>query len=238
MASGAGLPLWILLAGWAGVMCVAAPLAGRECSLPGIAATLLGEELGLHLLFSLGRGRTMAVPAGQSGGDIALAERLMCNAQHLTPQRATMIVRQAGIDPSKAMPGMHRMPAMSAMTGMPGIASPGAHAMPLSAMFTPSMLATHLAAAVFLGWLLRRGEAALWRVIRLSAVVAEHVAALLPLTALLALVRVLALVASLLERRLSSVHPRRAEEYAARLQSVALQHCVTRRGPPAVALTA
>jgi hypothetical protein len=240
MASGAGIPLWTLLVGWAGVLCVAAPLAGRECSLPGIAATLLGGELGLHLLFSLGRGRTMAVPAGQSGGVMALAERLSCNAQlaNLTPQRATMIVRQAGIDPSKAMVGMHGMPAMSGITGMSGIASPGAHAMPLSAMFTPSMLATHLAAAVVLGWLLRRGEAALWQVVRMSVVVAEHVAALLPLTALLALVRVLALVASLLERRLSSVHPQRAEEYAARLQTVALQHCVIRRGPPAVALTA
>ncbi|MCQ4081066.1 hypothetical protein NGB36_10745 [Streptomyces sp. RB6PN25] len=234
MASGAGVPLWTLAAGWAGVLCVAAPLAGRERSLPGIASTLLAGELGLHLLFCLGQSSAMAVPADNSGGVMALAERLLCNGQptHLTPQRAAQIVRQSGINPARAMGGM---PGMSGMAGMVGH---GAHAMSLSAMFTAAMLAAHLTAAVIVGWMLRRGEAALWQLVRLYAVVAEHLALLVPLSGLLAAMRVLALVAGLLEQGLSALRPARVEYQAGRFRVVALQHCVIRRGPPAVALAA
>lgn len=110
-ASGAGIPPWALLAGWVGVLGVVAPLAGRERSLPGIAATLLGGELGLHLLFSLGQSSTTAARGGATTV-VALAERLLCDAQlaHLTPQRtAAQVVRQAGMGSTRAMGGMARM---------------------------------------------------------------------------------------------------------------------------------
>jgi hypothetical protein len=240
MASGTAIPLWTLAAGWAGVLCGVGPLAGRERSLPGIAVTLLTGELGLHLVFCLGQGRATAVPADRSRGVVALAEQLLCNGRsaHLTPQSAARILRQAGIDPAKAMSGMHGMAGIPGMTGMAGH---GAHTMPMSAMFSLPMFAAHLAAAVIAGWLLRRGEAALWQAIRLSELVAEHLARLAVLWrlgGLLSAVWVLTLAAGLLEQLLSAVRPHRAEYPAGRLQSATLRHCVIRRGPPAVALAA
>ncbi|MDF3291928.1 hypothetical protein [Streptomyces silvisoli] len=232
MASRAGVSLWALVAGWAGVLCAVGPLAGRERSLPGIAATLLAGELGLHLLFCLGQGYSMAVPPKRPDGVVALAERLICDARptYLTPQSAIRIVRQAGIDPTKVMGSVHGMP------GMTGMAGHGAHVMSLAAMFTVPMLAAHLVAAVVAGWVLRRGEAALWRVVRLPGVVAEHLSVLLPLVGLLTVVRALALVASLLERCSAALGRPAVRCGAKRLRAVVLRHVVIRRGPPVVAL--
>ncbi|MCQ4080954.1 hypothetical protein NGB36_10175 [Streptomyces sp. RB6PN25] len=241
MASGAGIPLWTLAAGWAGVLCAVAPLAGRERSLPGIAATLLAGELGLHLLFCLGQSRSMMTASAKgSSSVVALAERLLCNGQlaHLTPQRAAQIVRQSGIGPAKAVTDM---PGMAGMSNMPGMADHGAHAMgamSLSSMFTPSMVGAHATAALIVGWMLRRGEAAVWRLVRLYAAITQHLAVLMPLRGLLAAVRVLALVAGLLRQRLSVTRLRRTTSRVGVLRPVVLQHCVIRRGPPAVALAA
>ena len=53
LASCAAVPLWTLGVGFLAVFAVAAPLAGRERSLPGIAAALAAGQLGLHALFGL-----------------------------------------------------------------------------------------------------------------------------------------------------------------------------------------
>lgn len=111
-------------------------------------------------------------------------------------------------------------------------------AMPLSSMFTPSMLAAHLTAALVAGWLLRRGEAALWQAVRLYAVVAEYLAVLGPLTGLLAAFRVLALVTDLIKRRLTALRRNRTWAGAGQHSSLVLQHCVIRRGPPSAAAAA
>ncbi|MCQ4083173.1 hypothetical protein NGB36_21830 [Streptomyces sp. RB6PN25] len=248
LASGGAIPLWALIAGWGGVMCFAAPLAGRERSLPGIAAALLTGELGLHLLFSAGQWCGSPSPSSgsvNSGAVVALAQRLLCNDHllGLTPQTAARIVRQAGIAPTSA--AAYVTPAASPMPGMASDGgAPGAHtmAMSLAAMCSPSMLAGHLAAAVVLGWVLWRGESALWHMVRLSARTAAQTAdrfvALLPLTAVLAAIRALALLTGVLEERLAAVRTRRADDGTGRPESVKLQHSVVRRGPPAVTLAA
>ncbi len=240
MASGAGIPLWALVVGWAGVLGVAVPLAGRECSLPGIAFGLLAGELGLHALFCLGQEYAAGAAANESasGSDsvIALAGRLLCNGglPRPAPGDAARIVRQVGIDPASATAVMRNMPGMAKMAGT---APQGGHTMTLGMMFTPAMIAGHLAAALVLGWVLRRGEAALWRIIRLSMLVADRLAALLPLTVFACAIRALALVTRL-RRRLSSTRPRRESAGPMRPDTAALRHAVIRRGPPAVLLAA
>ncbi|WP_269855309.1 hypothetical protein [Streptomyces sp. RPT161] len=229
MASGSGIPLWALLAGWAGVLAVAAPLAGRERSLPGIAAALLGGQLGLHALFSAGQWCAEPVTDGRSSRIMALAGHLLCNDQllRLTPDSAERLLRQAHIDPSSAPTPPQNMP------GMPGMAvGHGCLA------YSLPMLFGHLAAALVTGWLLRRGEAALWRLVQLSGHGVRQAAGLLPLRVALIAVRTLALVAGLLAERLTGVRRGRAAYGCAHPESVLLQHSVIRRGPPALALAA
>jgi hypothetical protein len=233
LASGGWIPLWTSLAGWLGVMCFATPLAGRERSLPGIAVALLGGELGLHLLFTAGQWCGSSISSSRnvnSGAVMALAGQLLCNGPlpRLTPESAAHIIRQAGL----------------AMPHMPGMASDartsGAHtmAMSLAGTCSVSMLAGHMAAAAVLGWVLRRGESAVWRMVRLSAQTAAQIAALPALTAVLASIHTLALLAGALDRRLSAVRALRADGETGQPESVKLQHTVIRRGPPAVTLAA
>lgn len=246
MASGRPIPVWALLAGWAGVFTVAAALAGRERSLPGIAALMVGGQLALHLLFSTGQSSAAPAPAGLGAGGgasgradrvMALAGRLVCHSGvlRLTPDSAARLVRHAGIDPASA-PATTGLPGVPAMPGMPNMA--GMAGMHGSMGYTVPMLCWHLAAALVAGWLLRRGEAALWRVVRLSAQGVSRIAVRLPLRAAVAAVRALALAAGRSAEHLTAWRPRRTEYGAGRPESVTLRHSVVRRGPPRVALAA
>jgi hypothetical protein len=99
------------------------------------------------------------------------------------------------------------------------------------ASYSLSMVLGHLLAALVAGWLLRGGEAALWRLVGLSG---------RPLRALLlafALVRVLVTgVAG--GPAASGLRKVRFPEEGRRPRSVLLRHSVARRGPPALALAA
>ncbi|MFJ9542571.1 hypothetical protein ACIRPX_35710 [Streptomyces sp. NPDC101225] len=241
LASGTWIPLWSLAAGWAGVLCVVGPLAGRERSLSAIAPALLAGEVGLHLLYCLGQRSAMSGGGdGRASRVVALAERLLCGGQpaHLTAPQAARILRQAHIDPARAADGAHTM---SGMAGMAGMTGHGAHAMSTASMFTLPMFAAHLAAAVVTGWLLRRCEAALWGVVRLPALWAGQTARLVLLGCLgglLAVVRRPA-VAALLERLAAGLGRHRAEHDRARgPASAVLWTCVARRGPPVVGVAA
>ncbi|NUS12000.1 MAG: hypothetical protein HOY69_11455, partial [Streptomyces sp.] len=153
LASGTAVPGWSLALGWLGVFAVVAPLAGRERTLPGIAASLAAGQLALHTVF--GAGQMCATPGLTRSGDggtglLAMAARLVCggHATALTPQAARQIVAGAGIDPGAAHAGV----------GMPGMGQPaaaGTHsllaALPLCSL---PMLLGHLLAAVVAGWLL------------------------------------------------------------------------------------
>ncbi|MCI3276726.1 hypothetical protein [Streptomyces cylindrosporus] len=236
LVSGASVPMWSLATGWAGVVCVVGPLAGRERSLPGIALGLLAGETGLHLVFSLGQGSVAPAPADKSAQVVALAQRFLCGAgsAHLTPESAARILRQARIDPARAA---HGVPAMAGMAGH------GGHAVTLGSTLTPPMLAAHLAAVAATGWVLRRGEAALWQTVRLPAATAGHLARLVLLWTLRALLvtatSILVPLVTLLRRmrRALAVHRPRAAA-TRRLRSTLLSTCVVLRGPPTVATSA
>ncbi|MCX5423630.1 hypothetical protein [Streptomyces sp. NBC_00078] len=229
LASGAAIPVWSLAAGWAGVVCVVGPLAGRERSLPAIALSLLAGGTGLHLVFSLGQGSMAPAPADRSAQVVALAQRFLCGAgsAQLTPERATRILREARIDPARAA---HSVPAMAGMTGH------GGHAMTLGSMLTPPMLAAHVAAVVVTGWVLRRTEIAVWQTVRLPAVTAWQVARCLLLRTLCGLLvtaaSLLVPLAALLKRMRCALAASAARADIRRLLSWRLSACVVRRGPP------
>ena len=219
LVAGHAVGAWPLLGGLLAVFAVAAPLAGRERSLPGIAAGLAVGQLALHTMFNAGE--ICARPASARGsGLVEIAGRLLCNdpAARLTPETAERVVREAGLDPSH----------VSGMTGMGAGRHAAAEAM---ASYSLSMVLGHLLAALVAGWLLRGGEAALWRLAGLSG---------RPLRALLlafALVRVLVNgVAG--EPAASGLRKARFPEEGRRPRAVLLRHSVARRGPPALALAA
>ncbi|MCC3775485.1 hypothetical protein [Streptomyces sp. UNOB3_S3] len=233
LASCAKVPLWTLVAAGAAVLAVAVPLAGRERSLPGIAAALAVGQLALHALFALGQHGTRgadAAAAHRAGGDghlIDFAGQLLCDQRPMSADRARQVITNAGLDPA-----VHT-PAASAPGGGAG---PGAGSFVHALLPSPAMVLGHLLAALALGWLLRRGEAALWRLVRLSAESARGVAES-------ALVRALA-VALLPFVRALGAEPLAVPRWraAARDERPARQaewrHVVIRRGPPRLALAA
>ncbi|WP_431043169.1 hypothetical protein ACQUSR_15605 [Streptomyces sp. P1-3] len=230
LASCAPVPLWTLAAGGLGVFAVVVALAGRERSLPGIAAALALGQLALHTLFGLAQqGSAMAQARGADGSEsrvIALAAKLLCESApgRLDAARAHQIVTNAGIDPT-AHGGAHA-----------GAAGPAAHPSLLETLPpSPSMVLGHLLAALAAGWLLRRGEAALWRVVRLSTAGVGVRA----LRAALRLVRALR-TGLLRPEPLTGVRVSRADrrDELGPTHTVALQHSVIRRGPPRFDLAA
>ncbi|WP_370082676.1 hypothetical protein [Streptacidiphilus sp. MAP12-16] len=251
IAGGGAIPLDALLLGGIAVWAVAAALAGRERSLPSIAAGLAVGQLGLHLLFhQAAMSRMAAMPAmpampamagvggmtgspsaGGSGAASALdalAARLICgpdgsgSALALPPgTTAGQIISQAGLDPHLSSLVAPHLPFWT-------------HAAFLG--LSPLMMLGHLTAALTAGWWLRRGEAAVWRLIRLTAQVTETLAQTwtAPLRTLLALAT--ALLRGLLgalgtpdgTARLGTRDTRNRRLPRAAL----LRHQVVRRGPP------
>ncbi|PAZ09445.1 hypothetical protein CLM62_46990 [Streptomyces sp. SA15] len=247
LASCATVPLWTLGAGFLGVVLVVAPLAGRERSLPGIAALLAVGQSVLHVLFGLGQhGATATAAAGTSAtsptapsvSDATLIEqaaRIVCGttAAAISPAQAHRILVEARIHPGTG-------------TGAAGQVSVTHH--PADAMSTagssmsllPSlpMLLGHVLAAVVAGWLLRRGDLALLRLVELSSLSAHSVAE----GALVRSLRgALALVCALRTGLpgtpgVGPLVPRTALLTPPTPRTTALQHTVIRRGPPTVAV--
>ena len=248
LTGGHSMPLWSLGLGFLLVFAVAAPLAGRERTLPGIAALLAAGQIVLHTLFACGR-PNVPTPAPHRAELRELAASLLCGEQagaRLTDARARQVVEDAGL--------AHRIPAGHGAGHGPGHGGHGAHAAhtahsahdaaagsPLECLRSAAdaalslldgpMLLGHVLAALVLGWFLHRGEAALWRLVRLSArsasTAVHHVRA--------AFGAALAYVRALLRGLLPVWPPRGAvrrtrEDGTAR--SVLLQHSVSRRGPP------
>ncbi|GGR81351.1 hypothetical protein GCM10010252_19850 [Streptomyces aureoverticillatus] len=246
LASCAAVPLWTLAVAFLAVLAVAVPLAGRERSLPGIAGALAAGQLALHALFGLGQQHGTAMASATAGGSDAAslverAARIACGASAatLTPVQARQILRGAGLEPSGGGHAAHAHTAGSEAAGhaatgpMPGM-DPAASLLP-----SLPMLLAHVLAALAAGWLLRRGDLALARLVRLSAQGAYGVAeaALVrSLRAALALVRVLR--AGL--PGAPSAGPVRAARtlVPSRLRTATLQDTVIRRGPPAPAALA
>lgn len=244
-AAGAPVPAWTLLAGFLGVLAVAAALAGRERSLPSIAGALAGGQVALHVLFaygSHGSAQAVAATAPRGSGEnpvIRFAAGLVCGGGpgQIDAADAHRIVTTAGIDPATLSQGHGHLAseaaATAALDGGSGLAS--AYAAVAALLPGLPMFLAHLLAALAAGWLLRRGEAALFRLARLSAHGAQELAAgarLRSLRAALALVRVLR--AGAREQLVCGPRaPRTADDDPAPATGDPLQHLVVRRGPPA-----
>ncbi|MGW4593820.1 hypothetical protein ACWEOA_00540 [Streptomyces sp. NPDC004457] len=247
LASCAPVPLWTLGAGFLGALLLVAPLAGRARSLPGIAVLLALGQTVLHTLFGLGQhGMTMASagmstgatgpaaggPAGAALSDSALVERaarLVCGstAASLTPGHAFRLLLDARLIDRAGRP------TSSALAGYEHVHD----AAGASAGLLPSlpMLLGHVLAAVAAGWLLRRGDLAVLRLIELSAHGVAEGALVRSLRAALALTR--ALCAGLLPATGPGPRgPRPGRDGAPAPHTAVLQHTVIRRGPPAAAL--
>ncbi|WP_171164865.1 hypothetical protein [Streptomyces sp. I05A-00742] len=240
LASCAAVPVWTLAAGFAAVFALVAPLAGRERSLPGIAVCLAVGQVALHALFALGQRGPEAVPrrSGHDGPLVSFAGRLLCNARPpASPAEARRILTDAGLDPAAAQGAQGIQGAQGAhgaQGNASGVLEGVAHAL------TPSlpMLLGHVLAALAVGWLLRRGEVALWRVVRLSAQPARALAEAAFVRALRA-ASVLVRVLSAGTVREQAVPARRTSGDEARpAREPELQHFVIRRGPPRFALAA
>ncbi|WP_395576120.1 hypothetical protein [Streptomyces sp. BK79] len=247
LASCAAVPLWSLGAGFLGAVLVAAPLAGRRRSLPGIAVLLTAGQTALHALFGLGQHGTTAVTASgtaaasAAGGPGALSDaslvqqaaRLVCGttAAAISPAQAERILADARIAPDAHTAAAHHPADALAAAGTP-------------ASLLPSlpMLLGHLLAALATGWLLRRGDLALARLVELSAQSAHSVAEAALVRALRA---ALSLVRTLHAGLAGAPGTGPRPPHTARLvtpgpHTTTLQHTVIRRGPPSdvFALTA
>ncbi|BDH16252.1 hypothetical protein [Streptomyces hygroscopicus] len=244
-ASCAAVPVWTLGVAAAAVFAVAAPVAGRERSLPEIATGLAVGQLALHALFTWGQLPMSAMAGGGGGGTGRLSDRAaIALARHVTcglgsgpadGAEARRILGSGGFHTASGA-GM-TAPAGTGTAGGTAAADPAtAHAL------LPSlpMLLGHLLAALAVGWLLRRGEAALWRLVRLSAPAAYEMA----VQALVGAVRgALALIRALLTG-LKAAHddalraPVSYGDDKPGPKNLALHHSVVRRGPPTLALAA
>ncbi|GLP70593.1 hypothetical protein TUSST3_72130 [Streptomyces sp. TUS-ST3] len=240
IASCATVPLWTLGAGFVGAVLVVAPLAGRERSLAGIATLLAVGQTVLHVLFGLGQHgtATMTMSSTQPASDTALvqqAARLLCGttAAAISPAQAQRVLTEA-----RLYPGTTGAAGARGTTGATEAAHHATDVMAGSSVW-PSlpMVLAHVLAAVAAGWLLRRGDLALLRLVELSACSAHSVAegALVrSLRGALALVR--ALRAGLPGAPETGPRAPLAVSLAPpRPRTAALQHTVIRRGPPAAA---
>ncbi|MEV5122962.1 hypothetical protein AB0K49_09135 [Streptomyces decoyicus] len=247
-ASCTTVPVWTLGVAAAAVFAAAAPMAGRERSLPEIATGLAVGQLALHALFTWGQLPMSAMARGGAhgtGGTGGLSDRAaIALARHVTcglgsgpadGAQARRILGAGGFGTASGA-GMSA-PAGTGTAGGTATADPAtAHAL------LPSlpMVLGHLLAALAVGWLLRRGEAALWRLVRLSAPAAYEMA----VRALVGAVRgALALIRALLTG-LEAAHedalraPVSYGDDKPGPKDLALHHSVVRRGPPTLALAA
>ncbi|MDO0934559.1 hypothetical protein QQY66_23835 [Streptomyces sp. DG2A-72] len=229
LASCATVPLWTLGAGFLGVFGVAAPLAGRARSLPGIAGLLTVGQVVLHSVFGLGQHAATASADSTTGAAsdaslVAQAARLLCGsaAAAISPAQAHRILTEARINPVSSGTHTHHADTVSADS---------------TTALLPSlpMLLGHVLAAIAAGWLLRRGDLALLRLVELSAHGVAEGALVRSLRGALALARTLC--AGLPATPEAGPRPTRTAPLAPpRPRTTALQHTVIRRGPPTTTL--
>ncbi|MFD5266858.1 hypothetical protein [Streptomyces sp. NPDC058335] len=245
LAACAAVPLWTLGAGFLGALAVVVPLAGRERSLPGIAALLAVGQAVLHTLFGLGQHTSSTVASTTTAAsDAALVERaarLVCGAAAaaLSPAQAQKILVEARLHPAVTGAGGGTGTGTGTGAGTatmhhPADAMAGTVGSSMSLLPSLPMLLGHLLAAVAAGWLLRRGDSALLRLTDLSAHGVAETACVRSLRGALALVRALLAGLPALPDAGPRV-PRTALLPSPRPPAEALQHTVIRRGPPAAA---
>ncbi len=242
IASCATVPLWTVGAGFLATFLVVAPLAGRARSLPGIVVPLAVGQTVLHTLFGLGQSAGTSTGGSLSTSDatlVARAAHLLCGttAATISPAQAHQILTDARLLPTSGSTGATgSMSAMGSMASMhhPADAMSTSAASSMSLFPSLSMLLGHVLAAVAAGWLLRRGDQALLRLMELSAHGVAEGALVRSLRGALALVR--ALRAGLPGAPEAGPRPCHGALFAPPApHTTALQHSVIRRGPPVAA---
>lgn len=240
IASCATVPVWTLGAGFLATFLVVAPLAGRARSLPGIVVPLAVGQTVLHTLFGLGQNvSTSGNSLSTSDATlVARAAHLLCGttAAAISPAQAHQILTDARLLPASGSGSTSSMSGMGGMASMhhPADAMSTSAASSMSLFPSLSMLLGHVLAALAAGWLLRRGDLALLRLMELSAHGVAEGALVRSLRGALALVR--ALRAGLPGAPEAGPRPRRSALFAPPApHTTALQHSVIRRGPPAAA---
>ncbi|MFF3462111.1 hypothetical protein [Streptomyces sp. NPDC002619] len=243
LASCATVPLWTLGAGFLGSLLLVAPLAGRTRSLPGIAALLALEQTVLHTLFGLGQHGMAAASSGTTAtGSMGAMDPMGGMSDATLVERAARLVcgtSAAAISPTHAyrlLSDAHLLDASGTkMSAIPHAGDATSSSASMAQLLPPlPMLLGHVLAAVTVGWLLRRGDLALLRLIELSAHGVAEGALVRSLRAALALAR--ALCAGVPATPEASPRPRRnAADEPPAPHTTALQHTVIRRGPPAAA---
>ncbi|MFI1868585.1 hypothetical protein [Streptomyces jumonjinensis] len=217
LAACATVPWWTLAAGFIGVFALVLPFTGRARSLPSVTVALGAGQLALHTLFGLGQQHQLRLPQAADDALIRMAANLVCGAgaADLTPGDAHRVITTAGLTPPPHGPHPP-VPQPELLPSLP-------------------MLLGHLLAALATGWLLRHGDLALARLIRLYARSAHEAAGAALLRSLrAALVLVRALSADPAQAPGSSAGARRAaDDPEPPGAGDALQHTVIRRGPPA-----
>lgn len=239
IASCATVPPWTLGAGFLATFLVVAPLAGRARSLPGIVVPLAVGQTVLHTLFGLGQTAVTPSSDSLSASDatlVARAAHLLCGttAAAISPAQAHQILTDARLLPTSG--SMGPTGSMSGMGSMhhPADAMSTSAASSMSLFPSLSMLLGHVLAALAAGWLLRRGDLALLRLMELSAHGVAEGALVRSLRGALALVR--ALRAGLPGAPEAGPRPLRSALFAPPApHTTALQHSVIRRGPPVAA---
>ncbi|MFE0651631.1 hypothetical protein ACFVZH_23885 [Streptomyces sp. NPDC059534] len=222
LAACAGIAAWTLLAGFLGVFGIAVLFTGRERSLGFVIGALAGGQLGLHVLFGLGQRRLTLSPEADDTL-VRMAARLVCGAGTgaIGPADAARIVRDAGLDPAAA-------PSHAGHTAAPAASTELLPSLP--------MLLGHLLAALATGWLLRRGDHALRRLVELSGQSATELAETALVRSLRAALRLVrALLAGLPTDPRTGPRPavRAAGDSSPPPVAEALRNTVIRRGPPA-----
>ncbi|MBQ1159190.1 hypothetical protein KBZ21_13860 [Streptomyces sp. A73] len=207
MLSGSPVPLRPFLVVSAAIFCLAFALAGRERSFARIAALLIPLELAADTVFTTGQHACY----GQTGGPVtgplrSVGVDLLCGGGSVGTPLARMAARggEAGAYP----PGVH---------GVPGAALPWL------------LLAAHVGVGLLAALWLRRGEAALARLLRTTAATAFR-----PLRAAVAVCRTFR--AS--RKTTGPALPRRAPSASGPRALPLLTHSVHRRGPPALTAVA
>lgn len=258
MASCASVPLWTLGAGFLAVLAAVLPLAGRERSLPGIAALLALGQTALHVVFGLGqhtsgRGTTMAdgmimptsalnsaaLNAGSLSGSSLTGTGTAAAHTTASLTDAELIAHAARLVCGSAAAALSPAHAYELLVDARIYDAVAAHKTAPAAASTallPSlpMLLAHLLAALAAGWLLRNGDIALRRLAELSAHGVTEGALVRSLRGALALVR--ALLTGLPRTPAHGPRPPRADRLAPpALRHTALHHILIRRGPPAAA---
>lgn len=257
-ASCAAVPLWTLGAGFLVALAVALPLAGRTRSPAGIAALLAVGQTALHTLFGLGQqvaapgttamnpmasmasvARSTAAAGGVSDAElVSRAARLLCGttAAAISPAHARRILSDARLYDRAIGPGTGTGAAgpHHAADALPAVPAPGSLTDLLPSL---PMLLCHVLAAIAAGWLLRRGDLALLRLLELSAHSVAEAAAVRSLRGAPALAR--ALDAGLPAAPEAVPHgPGTAWPGPPEPRTTALRHAVIRRGPPTAAALA